>query len=215
MVEWILKQIAWINSHQVTTFWIVVGIIGVILLLVFSGRKAREGLAAFARLVLQYIWVVIFIFTGLCVVPALLIVVVWGVQRVGPTTINAVDRISNGQQVVTVDDSGNSVPGATPGAQTVTNPEVTFAAGTYTVAPGGAFVRSMADSNASQLGTLPAGSTVTIATPTDSNCVANGNGKQVCQRAQITSFTLPEGVTPELLGFNPVGGYIHLAAVNP
>lgn len=103
-----------------------------------------------------------------------------------PSNTNAVPTVAN-----------VPLPTATPGNQ----PVVTGY--TYTVTDtSGATVRQACASTSTEVGVIPYGSTVTLSSLVDSNCV---NG--VCKRGIISA------VDPLPAGFNPVGDCLHLAAL--
>lgn len=216
------KFFLWLSEHQATALWIFIGAVVVILGVLWSSKKAREGLVAFARALLTTVWGIIFLVL-FPVFACILIGVIAMLQGLGPWTICKIDNIVNDRSFLaecaplsantstvkkapqaTQPPEGDANPAATQAIETFTN------GGAYVVSlPSGATVRNACSSTATELGTIPTGSTVTLSTPVDSNCVDNANGDSVCQRATITA------VDPLPSGFDPVGGCIHLAAVSP
>lgn len=220
-LEWLEATLKWMSENQMTVLWIIIGIAVVVYGVWWTAKKARGGLVEWARLLLQSTWGVVFLFL-FPLFSCILIVAIAMLTDLVPWTFERIDNIVNNRPFFSEPvESQGTRNDSTSGLQSNNNnsanqivpspiPDTgaeTFTTGgnEYVVSiASGATVRDACSSTGAELGTIPMGSTVTLSTPVDSNCVDN-----VCQRATVL------GVDPLPSGFNPVGGCIHLAAVNP
>jgi len=212
----ILQLLAWLTEHWfgAILFAIVAGIL--IWRWSVAGKDSGEGPVAYAKKKHQFFFFIIGMVTLILV--TLFIVFAgpwfgkfftWAIST-GVTNTETV-IMGNPTSIViaspTVAQNQNLALG-TPTAGAATNLAVATTGFTSTMCTtSAATVRSQPNSTAdgpTGLGTIPAGTTITMNAVIDSNCVANAQGVNVCQRGQLA----------DQVGSFPAGSWVHLAVLD-
>jgi hypothetical protein len=202
-----LKFLFWDNL----TYTIIVLIFGWILMSLWgrAQKRAEQGLNGLWHLLFSWLYFILEVATAV----ALVVVVTRGSVLFYSFTrdqlhLGASDAGRAGGFDVTSTPGPLTIFGSTRPNQTNTTPTPltrlqSFAgvSSTY-VTNQSATVRIDCTQSSQTLGEIPAGTTVQLGPPVDSNCVSG-----ICLRAIIKS------VDPKPSGFDPVGGCLHLAAV--